>query len=712
MLQKNKSKYIKLAIIVFFLLGTIIIGKTVAILLENDIEVEVDTDLTYYLNVYYDGVDSEGNKSSDGTVVELESGNLYVEDKIPEGLTFEGFVTSNTGVFGAVKSDDDTVHCSGMVVDDTHEASNDTGVWNAGNTEYTYHGLHYNTNTRTVSFTVKNLQAGCVLTVGIITRTPDAVDDPDTVEVETRRDFYNYATVRENELTNNSNTVHTFMGAINVQMYNVTYQYEGDAPDNAPPVPLPSSYASGANVGVYAPVNLEGYTFSGWTSTDVTISNGSFTMPSSDVVIKGSFTPIESKKVTYSIQGTVPDGYIVPSEKDYYPGSDVVVDNLKQGDIFNGYSFLGWTSNDVTISNDNDFVMPNSNVSIVGSFEPRKYTVSYQFQGVNLPNNSDSLLPESQDYFPGTSVTLENPGSASGYNFLGWYYKSPFLMPEENVVIYGEWQRVAGYFAPTITKTITNSEDYYVEGDTVHFEIAVTNNAAYPIKNVILRENLSGATFIAGNGYTLKNESYVEIPTISAGGTVNVYADYVVGDELMDEFTNEVELLGALADNDYYLDTTNEYKATSDFTVANINLNIVNLNNINEVLSGSTFKLCRDILCTDEVGSGLSFTNLAPNTMYHLRQTRAATGYKLIADTDFYVDEDGEIYNPDGYTITNNNNQFTVQIVSNKINVLPKTGGPGTIGYTLIGLFIIIIVSVAFIVYKKELINIKIRRDL
>ena len=440
MLKKITNKYKKLLIIIVFFLGTIIIGKTVATFLENDVEVDVDTDLTYYLNVYYDGVDYEGNKSTDGDVVELESGHLYVEDKIPEGLTFQGFVTTASGTFVASKQDDDTVYCTGTVIDDTHEVSNDTGVWNAGNTEYTYHGLHYNANTRTVSFKVKNLQAGCKLTVGIITRTPSAVDDPDTVEVETRRDFYNYATVRENELTNNSNTVHTFMGAINTQLYNVTYQYEGTVPTNAPPVPLVSSYASGANVGVYAPVNLEGYTFSGWTSTDVTISNGSFTMPSSNVIIKGSFTPVQQKTVTYSIQGTAPDGYVVPSQKSYYPGVDVVVDNLKQGDIFNGYKFLGWTSNDVTISNDNDFVMPNSNVSIVGSFEPRKYTVSYQFQGVNLPNNSDSLLPQSQDYFPGASVTLANPGSANGYNFLGWYHASPFLMPEEDVVIYGEWQ--------------------------------------------------------------------------------------------------------------------------------------------------------------------------------------------------------------------------------------------------------------------------------
>ena len=78
----------------------------------------------------------------------------------------------------------------GKVTDDTPESN---GEWNADNTEYTYHGLHYNANTRTVSFKVDNLQAGCVLTVGVITRTPASVNG--------RVDFYNYGTARDEETT-------------------------------------------------------------------------------------------------------------------------------------------------------------------------------------------------------------------------------------------------------------------------------------------------------------------------------------------------------------------------------------------------------------------------------------------------------------------------------------------------------------------------------
>ena len=54
-------------------------------------------------------------------------------------------------------------------------------------------------------------------------------------------------------------------------------------------------YASGSNVSVLGDVNLLGYDFSGWDSSDVEVNNGIFTMPDKDVTFKGSF----SKKNKY-----------------------------------------------------------------------------------------------------------------------------------------------------------------------------------------------------------------------------------------------------------------------------------------------------------------------------------------------------------------------------------------------------------------------------
>lgn len=72
--------------------------------------------------------------------------------------------------------------------------------------------------------------------------------------------------------------------------YTVTYQYTGTVPTDAPALPEVSSYSKGQTVSVAAAPTLPGYTFSGWTSSDVTISNGSFTMPEKTVTLTGSWT--------------------------------------------------------------------------------------------------------------------------------------------------------------------------------------------------------------------------------------------------------------------------------------------------------------------------------------------------------------------------------------------------------------------------------------
>lgn len=72
--------------------------------------------------------------------------------------------------------------------------------------------------------------------------------------------------------------------------YTVTYQYTGTVPTDAPALPEAASYSKDQTVSVASAPSLSGYTFSGWTSSDVTISNGSFTMPEKAVTLTGSWT--------------------------------------------------------------------------------------------------------------------------------------------------------------------------------------------------------------------------------------------------------------------------------------------------------------------------------------------------------------------------------------------------------------------------------------
>ena len=563
--KKVKAIRVAFALALLCIIYALFSGKSLSTLLENDVEVQENSELTYYLNVSYDGVDKNGVQSSTTTVSEIKSGTLFVEDKIPDGLTFTGFVTTDDGSIGAVRRNTSTA-CTGKVIDDTNEASTTEGIWNGTHTEYTYHGLHYNDTTRTVSFQVKNLQAGCELTVGIKTETP-TIDDPTTQEIETRRDFYNFATARERGLSINSNTVHAFMGKEFATLYTVIYQYTGTVPDGAPEVPRPTSYSPGIKVGVASDAKLEGYTFSGWTTTDATVNNYSFTMPAGDVVLTGSFTAIPTKNVTYTLTGTQPEGYVLPSEKEYYPGTIVNLDSLKEGDVFNGYRFLGWTTSDVTISSDQDFEMPSSNVSIVGQFEEVTYKVIYQFYDGVLPPNADDYLPAEQSYKPGVTVTTEDVlGEPSGYKFLGWYKEEEFEMPDHDVTIYGEWKSQQGTFEPTISKEVISNKNYYRYGDTVRFKITVTNTASFPIRDIIIKENNDNSFFESGTGYTVLSDHIANVDSLGANSSINLYASYSILATDTGTITNEVEIKGALADNDYQL-VDKEYKDSDSFKI-------------------------------------------------------------------------------------------------------------------------------------------------
>lgn len=672
MKDKKKIVIFALSISLFVAFLIVLINRSFAVPLDDGARVAPNSDLTYYIDVIYDGKDATAVSSSDTVTANVNSDYIYVEDKLPDGLTFKNFVTTSDGTIGAVKRSDGS-SCPGYVVGDSA-------------------GLVYDDTTRTVSFKVKNLQAGCKLTVGIVTTTPSLPSGK-------RLDFYNTAFARENNFTFKSNTVHVFMGDEEATLYTVTYKYTGTVPDGAP-VPEVGSYSAGSTVGVEANPTIAGYTFSGWSTSDVTVSNNSFTMPSKNVTFTGSFTAKTKYSVSYSISGTLPEGFVAPTTKSYGAGDDVVLDTLKVGDVINGYRFLGWSST-VDLS-DGIFQMPSSNVTIVGRFEQIKYTVSYQFQGAVIPSNADSLLPASATYAPGEIVTVASEPVASGYKFLGWYKSATFEMPEEDVVIYGEWMRFSGYFVPTITITIPNQKSIYQNGEVVNFQITVKNNASIAINDVMVQDYLDGATFNTGSNYTILSDSIAKISTIAAGGSVTLTAKFTAGSDVVKDYVNTVELTGAIADNYYYLDTSKDYKVSASFKVANIDLKINLTNKNNTALTDGKFTLYSDSSLSNKISEGLEFTGLVPGQTYYLKQTRAHTGYVLLSDTYMVVVDSSGNVTVSGQKYDNTTGVVTLDLVNETINMLPNTGGVGNIPYIVTGLIIIVVSSCGYVLYMRK----------
>lgn len=697
-MNKKRKTIITCMVVVLIIFVIYLFSASFSSFIDNGERVEEGSNLTYYLDVTYDGKDSEATVSSDTALAKVYSDFILVEDKIPDGLTFKEFVGPSSGTeIGAVSRDDSSTSCPGYVI---------------GGTD----GLVYDSTNRTVSFKIKGLQAGCKLTVGISTTVSNLGNS-------TRKDLYSVAYARENAFSRYSNATHTFMGIESLVLHSVSYKYADDSPipDGAPDLPDSQSYEPEALVNLVSEPSVPGYKFSGWEASNVTITTDSksFTMPDEDVVFVGSFSKTDQYKVAYSLSDDVkPSEYVLPNEGEYTSGEYFKIDVLKSGDIINGYRFLGWDLSSLSgcVSSDSSDIdssticlMPSSDVNIVGKFEKIKYSVTYQFKGDVLPSNADSLLPSGESYNFQDEVTLADNPTASGYRFLGWNASNTFKMPEEDVVIYGEWAVQAGTFSPSIIITASSDGETYTDSDNIYskndkkvlFKTTISNTASYAISEVMVKNNLDNNTIKASDNYKLLNNQYISIPTIAAGGSVDIISEFNIPDVVYNVYSVKMDVIGAVADSNYYLDETTANSSTLAFTVSNIGLNINVVDPDGNSLTDNNFALYKSSDYSDEPIEGKSFLGLQPGITYYLKQTRVSAGYVMTKPLTVNISTDGTI-TIDDTELQNDNFISTVQITNKNIDLLPQTGGVGIIPFILSGLGIIIISAVIYILYLKK----------
>ncbi|MBE6632107.1 MAG: hypothetical protein E7623_05335, partial [Ruminococcaceae bacterium] len=182
----------------------------------------------------------------------------------------------------------------------------------------------------------------------------------------------------------------------------------------------------GAAVQVFAkPINTPEYSYSEWSSTDVTISNNGFTMPEGDAVLM-SVASVNKYTVSYEYRDFVPQGTYpasAPASKDYASGE--VVD-LAKVEAPEGYVFSGWVEDDLDVpANTTAFHMPTEDLHFVGYFiaEPSEWKVEYYFEVLDdTPGTVDyAQTADDTDTFTantGTEVTATVP------HFDGFTYDS------------------------------------------------------------------------------------------------------------------------------------------------------------------------------------------------------------------------------------------------------------------------------------------------
>lgn len=162
-------------------------------------ETDTGTEVTYYITATYEDHIS-GNEIA-------ASERTLIESDFPEDLEFVDFVHTENGTIGA--RDTETLESCGDigVIDETGDVG-----WDDNHEVYSYAGVTYNATTRKISFETELLVKNCIVTVGVVAKTPALIDDLKTPEKELGRLFPLSATATEGSLMRTSNNLAVVIG--------------------------------------------------------------------------------------------------------------------------------------------------------------------------------------------------------------------------------------------------------------------------------------------------------------------------------------------------------------------------------------------------------------------------------------------------------------------------------------------------------------------
>ena len=247
-----------------------------------------------------------------------------------------------------------------------------------------------------------------------------------------------------NKLTGNTwNTPgdKTLYAKIEANEYELDYAFV-DADGNAlSPIPagltLPTSTTyTVVDPAVVKPVpTLTGWTITGW-NTSKYMNGGTYIGGSSFSAIGGGTlyakVTINKHTVTYVIDDTVYD----TEPNVAYGTPKTVLGAPAAGSVPTGYTFAGWAAPIGLTVTDNNYTMPDNDVTFVANLTRNIYTVTYLVDGTQ-----DGEL---EGYFYDNDVTVRPEPTKTGFTFSGWVYTSGmtgtvanFKMPTSNVVIEG-----------------------------------------------------------------------------------------------------------------------------------------------------------------------------------------------------------------------------------------------------------------------------------
>lgn len=240
--------------------------------------------------------------------------------------------------------------------------------------------------------------------------------------------------------------------------YKVHYSITGDVPAGAV-VPATETHDFSNTVSVASYVELAGYKFIGWTTTDVTVNaDGEFTMPARDVYFSGYYVKtIAGYTVEHYLMDTNGEWSNTPSE------SYSIIGNIGAMVSADYLTFAGFTP-----ARDHEDTLLSGEVKGDGTlvlklyYARNKYKVTYSY--TSAPDRAPAL-PAAAEYYYGESVLKAGMPAISGYTFYGWttddveVFGDEFTMPMNDVEFTGYF--VAGPSKYTVEHYKQNIDGTY-----------------------------------------------------------------------------------------------------------------------------------------------------------------------------------------------------------------------------------------------------------
>ena len=212
--------------------------------------------------------------------------------------------------------------------------------------------------------------------------------------------------------------------------YTLTYNLDGGKWENDTTYTYTKKYNE--EVEVKADPTKTGYTFAGWTSEEVEVANGKFTMPAKNVTLKAKWNINK-----YTVKWVNWDGSEVRTDTEVPYGTklEAPADPTRAADAQYTYTFKDWTPEVKTVTGDATYKATYTK-------EANTYTLTYDLDGGEWTEATNEFPYE----YKATVEVVKTVPTREGYKFSGWRSEDvaiendAFTMPAKDVVLKAVWE--------------------------------------------------------------------------------------------------------------------------------------------------------------------------------------------------------------------------------------------------------------------------------